>query len=148
MSQILKKYNNNLDIEYYKTLKKILHKQHNKKYDSYFDSLLSEEAITESEVMNESISISDNKTNDDNPDDFYYKKPWNKLNIIHKKIKIKEFINNLLLTKQKKKTLIDKLIHLLNEKKLNKKNEIDYDSNNGKIITITILKCKNDEYFI
>lgn len=148
MSQILKQYNNNLDIKYYKTLKKILHKQHNKNYDSYFDSLLSEEAITESEVMNESISISDIKTNDDNPEDFYYKKPWNKLNIIHKKIKIKEFINNLLLTKQKKKTLIDKLIHLLNEKKLNKKNEIDYDSNNGKIITITILKCKNDEYFI
>lgn len=148
MSQILIQYNNNLDIKYYKTLKKILHKKHNKKYDYYFDSLLSDEALTESEIMNESISISDIKTNDENPDDFYYKKTWNKLNIIHKKIKIKEFINNLSLTKQKKKVLVDRLINLLNEKKLNKKNDIEYDDNNGKIITITVLKCKNDEYFI
>ena len=28
-------------------------------------------------------------------EDFVYKKPWNKMNIIHKKIKMEEFVNNL-----------------------------------------------------
>ena len=98
--------------------------------------------------MSQSITLSDININDDNQEDYYYKKPWNKLNIIHKKIKIKEYINNLVLTKNKKKILTEKLIKLLNNKQLNKKNDVDYDINNGKIITITILKCKNDEYFI
>ena len=103
---------------------------------------------TISQTMSQSITLSDIKINDDNQEDYYYKKPWNKLNIIHKKIKIKEYINNLVLTKNKKKILIEKLFKILKNKQLNKKNDVDYDINNGKIITITILKCKNDEYFI
>lgn len=149
-------YNNNLDKKYYKTLKKLLHKQHNNSYDSHFDNLLSEELISETESVTnsvtqsvtQSVTISDVKITEDTTDAFYYKKPWNKLNIIHKKIKIKEYISNLMLTKDKKKVLTDKLLNLLNNKKLNKKSDVDYDSFNGKIITITVLKCKNEEYFI
>lgn len=172
MSKLLEEYNNDLNKKYYKTLKKTLNKQHNNKYNSYFENLLSDDLLTESDGNNQtvtnsmvcsatnsitnsathsatnSINLSDIKINDDNIDNFYYKKPWNKLNIIHKKIKIKEYVNNLILTKQKKKILVDKLINLLNNKKLNKKNDVDYDTLNGKIITITILKCKNDDYFI
>jgi hypothetical protein len=161
MCELLKQYNKDINLKYYKSLKKILNKQHNNKYNSYFDNIFSED-LTESdnlvnnlvnkentsESITQSISISDIKINDDNNEDFYYKKQWNKLNIIHKKIKIKEYINNLTLVKQKKKILIDKLLILLKEKKLNKKNEVDYDINNGKIISISILKCKNDEYYI
>tara|TARA_Y100000589_G_scaffold278755_1_gene274362 strand:+ start:904 stop:1410 length:507 start_codon:yes stop_codon:yes gene_type:complete len=168
MSKLLEEYNNTLNLKYYKTLKKILNKQHNTKYNSYFENILSEDLLSESECNNHSATFSPNlnttlnpiysatnsatlsdiKIKEDNIDDFYYKKPWNKLNIVHKKIKIKEYINNLMLTKQKKKILIDKLINLLNNKKLNKKNEVDYDSCNGKIITISILKCINDDYYI
>ena len=160
MSKLLEEYNNKLNTKYFKTLKKLLNKQHNNKYDSYFENILSEGLLSESDCNTQSvnqnitnslslsITMSDIKINDDNQDDYYYKKPWNKLNIIHKKIKIKEYINNLMLTKHKKKTLIDNLINLLNNKKLNKKNDVDYDTFNGKIISISILKCKNDEYFI
>tara|TARA_Y100000590_G_C15599366_1_gene969370 strand:- start:549 stop:1043 length:495 start_codon:yes stop_codon:yes gene_type:complete len=164
MSKLLEEYNNTLNLKYHKTLKKILNKQHNTKYNSYFENILSEDLLTESDGNNQSatisatvsntmsavhsITLSDIKINEDNIDDYYYKKPWNKLNIVHKKIKVREYINNLMLTKQKKKILIDKLINLLNNKKLNKKNDVDYDTLNGKIITISILKCKNDDYFI
>lgn len=148
MNTILEQYNNDLNIKYYKSLKKILHKQHNHKYDSYLDNILSEDILTESESVTQSVTISDIKIKDDNIDNYYYKKQWNKLNIIHKKIKIKEYVNNLMITKEKKKLLTDKLMNLLNNKKLNKKNDIDYDCINGKIITITILKCKNDNYYI
>jgi len=176
MSQLLEQYNNNLNLKYYKSLKKTLHKRHITKYDSYLENILSDvlssesESVTQSvtqgvtqsvtqgvtqsvtqdvtQSVTQSVTISDIKIKDDNIDDFYYKKPWNKLNIVHKKIKIKEYINNLMLTKEKKTLLINKLIILLNNKKLNKKNEVDYDNINGKIITIMILKCKNDEYFI
>jgi len=158
MSKLLVQYNNNLNLKYYLSLKKILHKHHNNKYDSHLENILSDDLLTESESVTqqsvtqqsvtESVILSDIKINEDSLDDYYYKKAWTKLNIIHKKIKIKEYIHNLMLTKQKKKILLNKLINLLNEKKLNKKNDINYDSNNGKIITITILKCKNDEYFI
>lgn len=160
MSKLLEEYNNKLNTKYFKTLKKLLNKQHNNKYDSYFENILSEGLLSESDCNTQSvnqnitnslslsITMSDIKINDDNQDDYYYKKPWNKLNIIHKKIKIKEYISNLMLTKHKKKTLIDNLINLLNNKKLNKKNDVDYDTFNGKIISISILKCKNDEYFI
>jgi hypothetical protein len=176
MSQILEYYNNNLDKKYYKTLKKVLHKQHNNSYDNHFENLLSEELISETESVTNSVTksvtnsvtksvtnsvtksvtnsvtnsvtISDMKITEDTTEHFYYKKSWNKLNIIHKKIKIKEYISNLMLTKDKKKVLTDKLLNLLNNKKLNKKTDVDYDSFNGKIITITVLKCKNEEYFI
>ena len=50
--------------------------------------------------------------------------------------------------KEKKKILINKLILLINSKKLNKKEDINYDSINGKIINIPILKFKNEEYVI
>jgi hypothetical protein len=162
MSKLLEQYEHILNLKYYKTLKNILSKLHNNKYNSFLENITSEELLTESEsinqtqTINQSITISDIKISDNHDyqnnkdinDLYYYKKPWNKLNIVHKKIKVKEYINNLMLTKQKTKILIDKLINLLNNKLLNKKDEIDYDICNGKIITITILKCKNDEYFI
>ena len=161
MSELIDEYNKIINLKYYKSLKKILNKQHNNKYDSYFDNILSDDLI-ESENLNnnlinkentsdsitQSVSISDIKIKDENNEDYYYKKPWNKLNIIHKKIKIKEYINSLTLTQDKKKKLIEKLLNLLKEKKLNKKNDVDYDVTNGKIISITILKCKNDDYYI
>ena len=101
--------------------------------------------ITQSITQNITQSITNSETKND---DFYYKKPWNKLNIVHKRIKIKEFINTLMITKEKKKELYNKFSSLLNSKKLTKKNDVEYDSINGKIITIPVLKFKNEEYVI
>jgi len=82
-------------------------------------------------------------------DEYIYKKPWNKLNSVHKIIKIKEFINNLEsddidMKNKLKLTFID----MVKEKKLSKKNDINYDSNIGNIISIPILQYCNYKYII
>jgi hypothetical protein len=152
MSELLEHYDKKLLYKYYKSLKKTLNKHNNSKYNSYFEDILSEDNFTDTECSNtqgntesntQSITNSETKN-----DDFYYKKPWNKLNIVHKRIKIKEFINTLMITKEKKKELYNKFSSLLNSKKLTKKNDVEYDSINGKIITIPVLKFKNEEYVI
>ena len=81
-------------------------------------------------------------------DDFIFKKKWNKLNNIHKKIKIKQFINKLKIEDSNKKELIDALISLINKKYLTKQNSVNYDSLNGRIISIPNLKCTNDKYIV
>ncbi len=82
-------------------------------------------------------------------EDFVYKKPWNKVNIIHKKIKLEEFVNNLAINdSQMKKHLKTQLVSMLKNKKLTKKNEVEYDAVNGKIISIPSLNYKNNNYNI
>ena len=82
-------------------------------------------------------------------EDFVYKKPWNKMNIIHKKIKMEEFVNNLSIDDLDiKKHLKSQLVLMLKNKKLTKKNEVEYDATNGKIISIPSLKYKNNNFNI
>ena len=82
-------------------------------------------------------------------DEYMYRKPWTKLNIIHKIIKMKEFINNLNTTDiQIKNKLNVQLTALLKEKKLTKKNDINYDMINGVIVSIPILEYINGTYII
>lgn len=141
MSLIYEYYNNILIKKYNENLKSYLNKIHNTNYNSYFENTENETNDTENQS---SIVNSDNITETEE----YYKKHWNKLNIIHKKIKIKEFINNLPINKESKKNIITKILTLLNNKKINKNKDIEYDNINGKIISIPILKCKNDKYYI
>ena len=82
-------------------------------------------------------------------EDFVYKKPWNKMNIIHKKLKMEEFVNNLSIDDSEiKKHLKSQLVLMIKNKKLTKKNEVEYDATNGKIISIPSLKYKNNNYNI
>lgn len=82
-------------------------------------------------------------------DDFVYKKPWNKLNSIHKVIKMKEFVNNLTMDDAEiKKHLKNQLVLMVKEKKLTKKNDVEYDMVNGRIISIPSLQYKNNNYNI
>jgi hypothetical protein len=68
--------------------------------------------------------ISENIVNNDNNDNtieesdmsIYYKKSWSKLNKIHKILKIKEFVENSILNKNKKNELIVLLIELVKNK--------------------------------
>ena len=100
--------------------------------------------ITELE-QTENTEINDNTETED----YIYKKPWNKLNIIHKKIKMEEFVNNLIIDDNEiKKHLKNQLVLMLKNKKLTKKTEVEYDATNGKIISIPSLKYKNNNYNI
>jgi hypothetical protein len=95
----------------------------------------------------DNTEINDNDNNDTEvtySEDFVYKKPWNKLNIIHKKIKMEEFVNNLTIDDLEiKKLLKNQLVLMIKSKQLTKKNEVEYDAVNGKIISIPTLKYKN-----
>ena len=102
--------------------------------------------------------INNNNVNDKNEkkyDDFFndvmsdvYLKKWIKLNIIHKKFKLEEYVNKKIKNKNENKKIINHLINMLNNKNINK--YIDYNESLGYINNITILK-KNEEtnsYFI
>ena len=81
--------------------------------------------------------------------DYLYLKPWNKLTLIHKIIKIKEFVTNLNINNiEEKEILKEKLIELIKNKNLIKNNKINYDSAKGKIISISCLLHNNNKYDI
>ncbi len=94
-------------------------------------------------------TLTEEPASDTNVDDFVYKKAWNKLNIIHKIIKMKEFINELKIDDiEMKKHLKNQLVTMLKNKKLTKKSDVEYDAINGKIITVHSLQSKNNSYEI
>ena len=104
-----------------------------------------ENDITEQHSLTEGIT----ETETIYTEDFVYKKPWNKMNIIHKKLKLEEFVNNLDMDDlEMKKHLKSQFVSMLKNKKLTKKNEVEYDAINGKIISIPSLKYKNNNYNI
>jgi len=81
--------------------------------------------------------------------EFLFQKQWNKLNLVHKKIKIKEFVNALEVKDESQKQIIrDKLIALLDNKTLTKKDSVLYDVAKAKIISIPMLQFKDGKYDI
>lgn len=82
-------------------------------------------------------------------DDYLYQKPWTKLTAIHKIIKIKEYVNSLLIkTDIDKQELKEKLVEMVKNKVLTKKDSVLYDSVKGKVISIPSLEYKNGKYVI
>ena len=82
-------------------------------------------------------------------DDYLYLKPWTKLTAIHKIIKIKEYVNMLLIKDEKNKIeLKEKLIDMVKNKIITKKDSVFYDFTKGKIISIPNLQFINGEYII
>lgn len=99
-------------------------------------------------VDNDTKTISDSSIQKYN-DDYLYKKQWNKLTAIHKKIKVKEFVNMLLIDLENEKDeLKNKLSMLIDNKELTKKDAIIYDSSKGKIVSIPLLKFTNGKYIV
>jgi len=79
--------------------------------------------------------------------DYLYLKSWSKLTIIHKIIKIKEFINNLDIDNENEKEILkDKIIELIKNKKI--KIKINYDETKGKVISIPQLSFVNNTYIL
>ena len=77
--------------------------------------------------------------------DYLFLKPWNKLNQIHKVIKIKEFLKGLECSQKEKDELKDKIINSLKDKK---KVKCSYDDTKGKIISISSLRHTNGKYHL
>lgn len=97
-------------------------------------------------ITEQKIKIGTNMTETETID-YLYLKPWSKLTLIHKVIKIKEFVNNLDISCQtKKENLKDKLIDQIKKKK--GKNKINYDDTKGKILSISNLSFENDNYML
>ena len=100
-------------------------------------------------LPNKEIIKLDTDTEPKYSDEYIYHKPWNKLNNIHKIIKIKEFINNLETDDiDMKNKLKLNLTNMIKEKKLSKKTDVNYDSNLGSIISIPILQYSNYTYIL
>ncbi len=94
----------------------------------------------------EQLTHTENNTESENiySEDFVYKKPWNKLNIIHKCIKMQEYVNNLNIDDpEMKKHLKNHLVTMIKNKKLTKKTDVEYDHINGKIISVPSLQYNN-----
>ena len=106
--------------------------------------------IIKKNVSNNTLSnISESPTSHQYSDDYLYQKIWTKLTAIHKIIKIKEYINSLLIKDESEKQILkEKLIDLVKNKILTKKDSVLYDSVKGKIISIPLLEYKNGQYNI
>jgi hypothetical protein len=139
---------NLLEINYLSNLIKSCEKNGlNKKY------LLEEKLLKLSENSEIKNTIPNNTesptTSTQYTDDYLYLKPWVKLNTIHKIIKIKEYINMLLINDENEKNeLKEKLINMIKTKIITKKDSILYDSTKGKIISIPNLQFINGKYVI
>jgi len=101
--------------------------------------------VEEIKKVPSSSNLSPSETNTE----YLFQKQWNKLNLVHKKIKIKEFVNTLELKDESQKQIIrDKLIALLDNKTLTKKDSVLYDVAKAKIISIPMLQFKDGKYDI
>lgn len=137
---------NNIKCIYYKNLETYAKKN---KIDINLPDYKKIKLTVDQEDNDNNITENNTETEGNYSEDFVYKKPWNKMNIIHKKIKMEEFVNNLLIDDLEiKKHLKNQLVLMLKNKQLTKKNEVEYDNVNGKIISIPSLKYKNNNYNI
>jgi hypothetical protein len=91
-----------------------------------------------SDVNSETDILSENT-------DYLFLKPWNKLNQIHKVIKIREYLCNLDCQSKEKDFLKEQLIDFVKTKK---KVKFTYDETKGKLISISALSFANGKYFI
>jgi hypothetical protein len=148
--------NKKMEIKYYKSILQSLNKQEiieswlnnhlNKLYNELPKEKLSETFTEKKKDINSSSETENHKQIF--ADDDLYKKSWQKLNSIHKILKVKEFINNLKMDSEKDKIkLKDELVELIKNKVLTKKENVKYDEINGKIITLPNLQYKDGKYY-
>ena len=149
--------NNKMEIKYYKSVLKTLDKTEinepwlNVHLQKLYDNLPQENKLSETNTEKKKDLNSSSETENHKQifaDEYLYKKSWQKLNPIHKILKVKEFINNLKMNSEKDKIkLKDELVELIKEKVLTKKENVNYDEINGKIISLPNLQYKDGKYF-
>jgi hypothetical protein len=150
---------NKLNLKYYKNLQYFLNKNETdlnwlnnyiEELSKKIDDDLNSETLTEKkkELIHQTYLSETENHKQIFSDDNLYKKPWVKLNSIHKILKIKEFVNNLKINSEKDRTeLKEELIILVKTKILTKKEKVKYDEINGKIISLPNLQYKNGKYY-
>jgi hypothetical protein len=122
---------------------------YNKKH--YYNNLIKNLKNDEKVFVNNLIKNLDTKQTNINiltetektEDDYLYKKPWNRLNMVHKIIKIKEFVNSKNISLENKNSLIQKLTLMIKSKKLQKVSDVEYNQELMKIISINCLSQDN-----
>jgi hypothetical protein len=138
----------NLNIKYYESLLYNL-SQNDLNYiwlNNHYESLVNINK-TDTEKMIDTHTEKKTDISHIDSDKYLYTKSWSKLNIIHKKLKIKEFVNNLQINcDTERKQLLDKLNDLIRLKILTKKDAVNYDEINGKIISLSNLQYNNNKY--
>jgi hypothetical protein len=138
----------NLNIKYYESLLYNL-SQSDLNYiwlNNHYESLVNINK-TDTEKMIDTHTEKKTDISHIDSDKYLYTKSWSKLNIIHKKLKIKEFVNNLQINcDTERKQLLDKLNDLIRLKILTKKDAVNYDEINGKIISLSNLQYNNNKY--
>jgi len=138
----------NLNIKYYESLLYNL-SQNDLNYiwlNNHYESLVNINK-TDTEKMIDTHTEKKTDISHIDSDKYLYTKSWSKLNIIHKKLKIKEFVNNLQINCDTERTqLLDKLNDLIRLKILTKKDAVNYDEINGKIISLSNLQYNNNKY--
>ena len=138
----------NLNIKYYESLLYNL-SQNNLNYiwlNDYYDSLVNINKTDTEKIIDTQGEKNIDISNVDS-DKYLYTKSWSKLNVIHKKLKIKEFVNNLQINCDIDRIqLLDKLNELIKLKILTKKDAVNYDEINGKIISLSNLQYNNNKY--
>jgi hypothetical protein len=138
----------NLNIKYYESLLYNL-SQNDLNYiwlNNHYESLVNINK-TDTEKMIDTHTEKNTDISHIDSDKYLYTKSWSKLNIIHKKLKIKEFVNNLQINcDTERKQLLDKLNDLIRLKILTKKDAVNYDEINGKIISLSNLQYNNNKY--
>ena len=145
-----KSITNQINIQYLNNLIKVCEKHNINKEKLYkkIEELQvikmneSSETKTQTKKTSETVESSNNYN-----DDYLYQRPWTKLTPIHKIIKIKEFVNQLLINDAEEITLLkDNLSEMVKNKILTKKDAVNYDPVKCKIINITHLQYKNGKY--
>jgi len=145
---------NELNIKYYKNIIRTLSKS-NISYEwlnSHLEKLeqnSNDMDVEETTETKQKISTESETHSMIFSDEEFYKKPWAKLNPIHKVLKLKEFINNIKnISDKEKNELKEKVVELVKTKVLTKKEKVDYDSVNGRILSLTNLEYKDGKYLI
>ena len=140
---------NYFNLKYYNNLNKYLIKNSidNKHILTYIDKLNNKNNNKNNEEYKYNTETDSANIVSITSDVNLYKKSWSKLNIIHKTIKIKEFVNNLKINCEKNRDKIkNELISLLKNKVLTKKDKVVYDEERGIIVSLTELEYNNGMY--
>ncbi len=144
--------NNKMEIKYYKSLINSLKKMEineiwlNNHLQNLYKKLPQENKLSETNTEKKDLNSSSETDNHKQifADSDLYKKSWQKLNSIHKILKVKEFVTNLKMDSEKDRiNLKDKLVELIKDKILTKKENVKYDEINGKIISLPNLQYKD-----
>tara|TARA_B110000902_G_scaffold266078_1_gene352450 strand:- start:2463 stop:2903 length:441 start_codon:yes stop_codon:yes gene_type:complete len=140
-------YQNKINLSYYINLKKY-------NTDSTVEKVINEKISkiqiilkeTNDSVNEEKILILESKLSE--TEEGYFYKPWNKMSLVHKIIKLKEYVSDLELENNTKIKLISYLKDALKKKKITKNDQVIYNISKAKIISIPKLELSNNKFSI